>query len=109
MSFADDVAELGFELVQERRGGARQYSRRSHPYLLWWLLAHPDETAELSWEFELGSYLKAKGLHISVQDELSLLVFPADEVRGPAKTAWLQGEIERAERVLASVDLLAGA
>lgn len=108
MSFEDALGDLGFALVQERRSGDRQYGRRSNPFLAWWVLFRRDGTAELSWEFELGSYLRAKGFHVSVQDELSLLVFPAQEVRGPAEASWLATEIERAERMLASVDLLGG-
>lgn len=108
MSFEGELADQGFELIQERRGGPKQYSRRTNPFLRWWVMTHPDGTAELSWEFELGEYMKAKGFHVSVQDELSLLVFPSDEVRGPADAAWLRAEISRAERHLQSVDLLAG-
>src|SRR5205823_881303 len=72
----ETLAELGFDLVQRRRNGDLQYGKRSHPYLSWWVLTHSDGTAELSWEFELGAYLQMKGFHVSVQDELSLLIFP---------------------------------
>lgn len=108
MSLDAALSDLGFELVQERRGGDRQYGKRSNPYLSWWVLTHPDGTAEVSWELELGAYLKAKGFAVSVQDELSLLVFPGAESRGPADAAWLQAEIEQAERLISSVDLLGG-
>ncbi len=108
MSFESTLVEAGFELLDERRGGSRRFTRRSNPYLRWWVTTLPDATIELSWEFELGEYLKMKGLHVSVQDELSLLLFPSDEVRGPADAAWLQQQIDRAEQHLGSVDLLAG-
>lgn len=108
MTFEEALTDLGFALVQERRNGDRQYARRSNPYLAWWVLTRVDGTVDLSWEFELGSYMAAKGFHVSVQDELSLLIFPAQESSGPADPSWLAAEIERAERVLASVDLLAG-
>jgi hypothetical protein len=108
VSFEEALSDQGFELLDQRRGGTRRYTRRSNPYLRWWVMAHPDGTAELTWEFELGEYMKGKGLHVSVQDELSLLLFPRQEVRGPAEAAWLQSEIEQAERHLGSVDLLAG-
>jgi hypothetical protein len=108
MTFETELDELGFELLQQRRSGSRQYTRRSNPYLRWWVITHGDGTAELTWEFELGEYLKAKGLHVSVQDELSLLLFPSSEVRRRAESGWIQMEIEQAERVLRSVDLLAG-
>lgn len=108
MSFEGELGDLGFELLQQRRGGTRQYSRRTNPFLRWWVMSHADGTAELTWEFELGEYMRAKGFHVSVQDELSLLVFPAGEARGPATPEWLREEIGRAERHLGSVDLLAG-
>lgn len=104
----ETLAELGFDLVQRRKGGDLQYARRSHAYLSWWVLTRPDGTAQLSWEFELGAYLQAKGFHVSVQDELSLLIFPKEETTGPADGNWLRSAIEGAERYLASVDMLAG-
>lgn len=108
MSFEAALGELGFTFVQERRNGDRQYAKRSNPYLSWWLMTHSDGTVELSWEFELGEYMRAKGFHVSVQDELSLLIFPSGESRGPADHSWLRSEIDRAERLLASVDFLTG-
>jgi hypothetical protein len=105
----DEVfADAGFELVQTRRGGERQYARRVHPYLSYWALARPDGLVELSWEVELGAYLKQKGFAISVQDELSLLLFPTGEVSGPIETAWLVEEMGRIEERLGSVDLRTG-
>ena len=109
MTIEESLAELGFDLVQRRRNGNLQYGRRANPYLSWWVLVHPgDGTAELSWEVEIGAYLKAKGFHVSVQDELSLLLFPSTEVRGPATAEWLQTTIQDAERHIGSVDLLGG-
>lgn len=108
MTIESDLDELGFELFQRRKGGARQYTRKTNPFLRWWVNIHANGTADLTWEFELGEYLKAKGFHVSVQDELSLLLFPREEINGPASSEWLRGEIERAEGVLSSVDLLGG-
>jgi hypothetical protein len=71
-----------------------------------WLMWFPDGTIEFTWEFELGAYLIAKGFAISVQDELSLLMFPGNEKRGPADPQWLANEILRTEAEIASVDLL---
>jgi hypothetical protein len=108
MSFAADMADLGFALVGDRRGGVSRYALRSGPYLQWWVHAHADGTADLTWEVEIGSYFKDKGFHISVQDELSLLLFPAEEVRGPANAEWVAGEMSRAEERLRSMDLVDG-
>jgi hypothetical protein len=108
MTIEEALAELGFDLVQRRRNGDLQYGRRANPYFSWWVLTHPDGTAEISWEIELGAYLKAKGFHVSVQDELSLLLFPNTEIRGPATGEWLRASIEEAERHIGSVDLLGG-
>jgi hypothetical protein len=108
VTIEETLGELGFDLVQRRRGGELQYGLRSHPYLSWWVLTKPDGTAELSWEFELGAYLQMKGFHVSVQDELSLLIFPKEEMRGPADGDWLRSTIEGAEKEIGSIDMLAG-
>jgi hypothetical protein len=108
MSLDAHLADLGFELVQERRGGTKRFARRTNPYLHHWVLVHPDGTAELTWELELGAYLKAKGFHVSVQDELSLLLFPSGEARGPAEASWLDEHLAESDRALGSVDLAAG-
>lgn len=103
-----DPGQLGFEFVQERRGGTRQYTLRVHPYLTYWLLAHPDGTAQLSWELALGEYLMSKGLSVSAQDELSLFCFPAKEVEGPLSGEWLAEQVEGVQELLGSVDLRRG-
>jgi hypothetical protein len=108
MSFDEEVAELGFEVVQQRRDGSRQYSRRANPYLAFWLLVGPDGGAQLSWEFELGEYLKAKGFSIGAQDELSLLLFPGREEHGSADAGWVAGAVARADELLRSVDMVSG-
>jgi hypothetical protein len=108
VSFTDDLAELGFELVQHDRSGTQRFAFRSNAFLQWWVLAYPDGTAEVTWEFELGAYLKQKGFHISVQDELSLLLFPEGETRGPADETWVRAEIDRAAQLLSEIDLLKG-
>ena len=108
MSFEDDLTDLGFELLQQRRDGTRRYQRQTNLYLRWWVTTTPEGTADLTWEFELGEYLKAKGFHVSVQDELSLLIFPRGETQGRADGEWLRAAIAGAERLLGSVDLLGG-
>lgn len=103
-----DPTALGFEFVQERRGGTVQYTLRVHPYLTYWLLAHPDGTAQLSWELALGEYLLSKGMSVSAQDELSLFCYPAKEVEGPLSDEWLAGQVEAVQELLGSVDLQRG-
>ena len=106
----DDPTELldaGFELDRER-AGTQRFARRSNPYLQWWVVLPGDGTAELQWEFELGEYLKAKGFHVSVQDELSLLLFPRTEMRGPAEAGWIAEPSRGPRRSSASVNLVTG-
>lgn len=105
----DPIVALGFELVQARRDGTRQYSLRANPYLSYWLLGHPDGSAELSWEFGLGEYLAAKGMSVSAQDALSLLLFPAHERRGRLDPEWVAGQVEEVTATLRSIDLSTGA
>lgn len=107
MSFTDDLGALGFELVQSSRGGTQRFASKPGPYLQWWVHGYPDGTAEFTWEFELGAYLKDKGFALSVQDELSLMIFPRADARGPATAAWVAGQITGAEAALASVSLVA--
>lgn len=106
MSEALDPVDFGFVLVGQRRDGTRQYSLQANPFLVYWLTARPDGTGDFSYEFALGEYLKAKGFAISGQDELSLLLFPDYEARGPLDQSWLAGELEQAQELLGSVDLL---
>jgi hypothetical protein len=106
MSFRSELEGLGFELVQSNRGAAR-YTARGNRYLLLWVHTSPDGTAEFTWEFALGEYLKDKGFAVSVQDELSLMVFPRADVHGPAEISWITEQIAAAEAQLSSVDLLA--
>lgn len=108
MSIEAELAAQGFDLVQEWRGGSRRFARRVHPYLVFWLTAFRDGTGELSWEFALGEYLKAKGLTVSAQDELSLLLFPAHEIRGTIEEDWLRERVAEAEAQLGSLDFAGG-
>ena len=108
MTFEEFLAELGFELLQRNRDGSMRYALRSNPYLQWWVNTYPDGTADLTWEFEFGEYAKAKGFAVSVQDELSLMLFPKTDVRGPATSEWLEPEMTKIADHLASVDLVKG-
>jgi hypothetical protein len=108
MSLDSELGSLGFELVQKRRDGGMRFVRRANPYMSQWFMVNPDGSAEFTWEFELGAYLKAKGFDISVQDELSLLLFPGGESRGPADLSWLAERMTEAEGALGSVDLATG-
>lgn len=107
MTIQTELEDAGFELVGSR-GGAQRYTRRSHPYLTMWVVLHTDGTAEVQWELELGEYLLSKGFHVSVQDELSLLLFPRGEIRGPADAGWIADQIAEAEARLAAVNLATG-
>ncbi len=108
MTLEEYLKEQEFEVVQRTREGANRYVRRSNNYLRFWLTWFADGTIEFSWEFELGAYLIARGFTISAQDELSLLLFPATEKRGPADAQWLANELLRTEAELASIDMLRG-
>jgi hypothetical protein len=102
------MAGLGFEVLSRGRDGSVRYGRRSHPYLVWWLTAWPNGMAELTWELSLGQYLRDKGFAVTGQDELSLLVFPREESRGPFDPEWVAAAVKRAEDALASLDFVAG-
>lgn len=105
MSIGDELIDLGFELVQATRGTER-YSVHPTPYLQLWVQTYDDGTAEFTWEYLLGEYLKTRGFAVSVQDELSLMIFPRTDERGPAEIGWVTQQIEATEALLASVDFL---
>ena len=100
--------DAGFELVGQRRDGSRTWTKRPHRYLTYHLTTYPDGTGELSWELALGEYFVAKGLTFSAQDELSLFVFPASELRGPLEGDWLQRSVDLVEGQLRAIDLAQG-
>ena len=104
MTFEDELYTLGFTLVQSTRSGQR-FAMRPNRFLQWWVNAYPDGTADFTWEFELGAYLQEKGFAVSVQDELSLMIFPRSDARGPAQGSWVSEQIAAAEAMLASVAL----
>ena len=108
MTIDNELGELGYDLVQTSRGGSKRFVRRANAYMNQWFVVHPDGTAEFTWELELGAYLKSKGFDISVQDELSLLLFPSGEMRGPAELSWLAERMADADRALGSVQLATG-
>ncbi len=103
-----DLTDLGFDLVQQRRDGTRTWSKRGHRYLVYWLTTHADQSAELSWELALGEYFVANGFAFSAQDELSLFVFPKQELVGRADGEWVRRSIEQVEDDLGSIDLARG-
>jgi hypothetical protein len=103
-----ELAEMGFELTQRRRDGVRQYVRRTNPYLAYWLTVGAGGEAELGWEFSLGQYLRDRGLAVSGQDELSLLMFPGKETRGTLEPGWPSKSVADVETLLGSLDFVAG-
>lgn len=103
-----ELAELGFALLQRRRDGSRQYGLRAHPYLSYWITLTAQGQAELTWELSLGQYLADRGLSVTGQDELSLLLFPAEDIRGRLEAGWAQSAIAQVQSVLGSLDFVAG-
>lgn len=103
----EELAAAGFVLTQRRRT-ERCYARRANPYLVFWLTVAVTGEAELTWEFELGQYLADGGFAFSGQDEVSLLLFPTDELHAPFTSEGVVSMLRAAERRLAAVDLLAG-
>jgi hypothetical protein len=106
MTFGDQLIDLGFQLVQSVRGSER-YAVRPTRHLQMWVSTSADGTATFTWEFELGQYLKEQGFAVSVQDELSLMIFPRTDAHGPAEIGWVTEQISRTETTLSSVDFLA--
>lgn len=100
-------ADAGFEPVQQRRDGSTTYSKREHPFLVFFLTVRPDSTATLSWELALGEYLTSKAMTFSAQDALSLFVFGEDR-HGPATIDWLNEQVDQVLDQLKQTNLATG-
>lgn len=108
-AFERDLQALGFRLVQDRGTGMRQYAAKASPYLTFWV--HWDtgaQTVLFTWELAVGEFFSALDMQIGANEELNQFLFPKFDTRGPQDVAFVAQEMDRVERVLGSVSLLAG-
>ena len=94
MSFADQLAMLGFRSQGTSRRGGRMWSLRFNRYLTF-VLHHYGEAVVLTWSYALGEYLASRGWRSSVTDTSVVEVYPEHDVRLPLEIEAVGGEINR--------------
>ncbi len=104
MGFAEALADLGFERVEERVG-AVLYASRPNRYMTYWVHAYEDGTALFTWEFAIADYLATKGIQVGSDEALNQYAYPREDVRGPQDPAWLAAAIDRTEAMLSAIRL----
>lgn len=106
--FEADLHALGFALVQQKGSGVAQFSRAETAYLTYWV--HWDVVAEtvlFTWELGIGELMSSLGLQIGSHDELNEYLYPRHDAQGAQDIAFVVDEIDRVEKILRAVDLLA--
>jgi hypothetical protein len=108
-SFENDLLALGYRLVQDRGTGMLRYSAQASPYLTYWVHWNTGErTVLFTWELAIGEYFSANAMQIGANEELNQFLFPKRDARGAQDIAFVAAEMDRVERILAGVNLLAG-
>lgn len=104
MDFAEALAGLGFERVEER-ADAVLYAAHPNRYMTYWVHVYEDGTALFTWEFAIADYLATRGIQVGSDEALNQYAYPREDERGPQDPAWLAAAIDRAEAMLAAVRL----
>lgn len=103
-SFHDELASLGFALMQQDRRGVRQYARKPNRYLTEWLHDYGDE-ALFTWEFDLGEYCEAAGWQIGAAETSFQILYPQFDVQIARDLDAVAVEVQRLETRLNGLDL----
>jgi hypothetical protein len=102
--FGDELASLGFTLVQHDRRGVRQYARQPNRFLTQWV--HDDgEEALFTWEFDLGDFCAAIGWQIGAAETSFQILYPQYDLHIARDIEAVAVEVGRLERQLSSLDL----
>ena len=106
MDFAEALAGLGFVRSQDRPArGVRTYASRRGRFLTYWVHAYDDGSALFTWELAIGEYLSEHGIQVGSNEVLNLFMFPQQDERGPQRGEWVEAALDRAHRLLRSLDL----
>ena len=106
-AFDSDLQTLGFRVVGENRKGVITYEKKANRYLVYNVHWNPEEPDVLfTWEFGVGEFFDARGMQIGSNEALNLFLFPQYDARGGPDVAFVAGELDRAEQVFRSIDLL---
>jgi hypothetical protein len=102
--FADELASLGFTLVQQDRRGVLQFARRPNRFLTEWI--HDDgREALFTWEFDLGEFVAQVGWQIGAAETSFQILYPQFDVRIPRDLDAVAVEVQRLEHRLNGLDL----
>ena len=93
-TFDDELEALGFRAQGESRRGGRMWTLPFNRYLTFMLHDYHDNIV-LTWSFELGDYLLARGWQVSTTDTSTTELYPQHDVKLPLDAAALRGEITR--------------
>ncbi len=105
--FHDDLEALGFRVVGQNRRGDVTYAKQASRYLVYNLHWDPDASEVLfTWEFAIGEFFDAHRMQIGSNEALNLFLFPQFDARGGPDIAFVAAELDRAEQIFRSIDLL---
>jgi len=108
--FHADLEALGFRAVGQNRKGEITYAKQASRYLVYnvhWDTAAGDVL--FTWEFAIGEFFDARGMQIGSNEALNLFLFPQFDARGRPDVAFVAAELDRAEAIFRSIDLLESA
>lgn len=92
-TFDDTLVALGFRSGRGRRGEV-VWTLAVNPYLT--IAVHPEgEHALVTWACELGDFIEARGLRLSVTDTSTAELYPQRDVRIAQDGAALEAEVRR--------------
>ncbi|CAN5577030.1 hypothetical protein BH23ACT7_BH23ACT7_22350 [soil metagenome] len=100
----EELAVLGFVVMQRDRRGVVQYARRPNRYLTEWVHDDGDEVL-FTWEFDLGTFCEDVGWQIGAAETSFQILYPQFDVRVARDIDAVAVEIQRLERQLNGLDL----
>ncbi len=102
--FPQELASLGFVLVQRDRRGVTQFARKPNRYLTEWVHDYGDELL-FTWEFDLGTFCEDSGWQIGAAETSFQILYPQYDVRIGRDLEAVAIEVGRLEKQLSNLDL----
>jgi hypothetical protein len=102
--FANELASLGFELMQHDRRGVQQFARQPNRFLTEWVHDYGD-AALFTWEFDLGEFVAEAGWQIGAAETSFQILYPQFDVRIERDIEAVAVELQRLEQRLGHLDL----
>ncbi len=102
--FPQELASLGFVLMQRDRRGVTQFARKPNRYLTEWVHDYGDELL-FTWEFDLGTFCEDSGWQIGAAETSFQILYPQYDVRIGRDLEAVAVEVGRLEKQLSNLDL----